>query len=157
MGIPKKQEKNFIEVEESKTDYTILRKYLTPYLLKNLSENIDLEYPQSIFEIGKVFKSQKEEINERENLTVAITPGNFTDIKQTVEYLFKMIDIEIKLKEPEEFPSHFIEGRVADIVLEDKSIGFIGEIHPKILKNWRIKMPVALFEIDLEEVFKKLI
>ena len=87
---------------------------------------------------------------------MAITPGNFTDIKQVLEYLFKMIDIEIKLKEPEEFPSHFIEGRVAGIVLENKSIGFVGEIHPKILKNWRIKMPVAILEINLEEIFKTL-
>jgi phenylalanyl-tRNA synthetase beta subunit len=23
------------------------------------------------------------------------------------------------------------------------------------LKNWRIKMPVSLFEIDLKEIFKK--
>ena len=28
--------------------------------------------------------------------------------------------------------------------------------HPKILKNWKLKMPVALFEIDLEEVFARL-
>ena len=37
MGIPEKQEKNFIEVENSKTDYTILRKDLTHYLLKTFS------------------------------------------------------------------------------------------------------------------------
>jgi phenylalanyl-tRNA synthetase beta chain len=156
MGISKKQEENFIEVEESKTDYNLLRKTLTAYLLKNLSENIDSEYPQSIFETGKVFYLDKEEIIENENLALAITPGNFTKIKQTLEYLFKMINIEIKIKEPEEFPSHFIEGRVAEIILENKRIGFVGEIHPKILKNWKIKMPVALLEISLEEIFEKL-
>lgn len=156
MGISKTNEKEFIEVEASKTDYNILRKYLTPQLLKNISENIDSEYPQSIFEIGKVFKLRKEEINERENLAVAITPGNFTEIKQRIEYFYKMINIEVKIKEPEEFPLHFVEGRVAEIILENKRIGFIGEIHPKILKNWRIKMPVAIFEISLEEIFGKL-
>ncbi len=156
MGVPKKQEKNFIELEESKTDYNILRKNLTPYLLKNLSENIDSEYPQSIFEIGKVFQLNEEKINEKENLAVSITPGNFTDVKQMLEYLSRMISINIDLKEPEEFPSHFIGGRVASIVLENKIIGFMGEIHPRILKNWKIKMPVAVFEISLEEIFKKL-
>ncbi len=157
MGISKTNEKEFIEVEESKTDYSMLRKYLTPYLLKNISENIDSEYPQSIFEIGKVFKLQKEEINEKENLAVAITPGNFTEIKQALEYFLKMINIEIKIKEPEKFPLHFIEGRVAEIILDNKRIGFIGEIHPKILRNWKIKMPVAIFEISLDEIFKKII
>jgi len=156
MGIQKKQEENFIEVEESKTDYNILRKYLTSYLLKNISENVDAEYPQRIFEMGKVFKIKDGKINERENLAVAIAPGNFTEIKQIIEYVFRMIDVEIKIKEPEEFPLHFIEGRVGEILLGSKRIGFIGEIHPKILKNWKIKMPVALFEINLEEVFGKL-
>ena len=155
MGIQKKQEENFIEVEESKTDYNILRKYLTSYLLKNISENVDAEYPQKIFEMGKVFKIKDGKINERENLACAITPGNFTEIKQVIEYLSRMIDVEIKIKEPEEFPLHFIEGRVGEILLGSKRIGFIGEIHPKILKNWKIKMPVAIFEINLEEIFEK--
>lgn len=156
VGIPEKQEKDFIEVEGSKTDYTILRKNLTSYLLKTLSKNIDSEYPQKIFEIGKIFELKNEEIIEKEYLAAAITPGNFTEIKQILEYLAKMTDIEIELKEPEEFPPHFIDGRVAEIITKGKIIGYIGEIHPKILKNWKIKMPVALFEISLEEIFKKL-
>ena len=134
---------------------TELKKDLTHYLLKIISKNIDSEYPQRIFEIGKVFEL-KENIVEKEKLAGAIIPGNFTEIKQRLEYFLKMIDVKIKLKEPKEFPLHFIEGRVAEIILENKRIGFIGEIHPKILKNWRIKMPVAIFEISLEEIFKKL-
>ncbi|MBT96996.1 phenylalanine--tRNA ligase subunit beta, partial [Candidatus Pacearchaeota archaeon] len=136
-------------------DYTILRENLAHYLLKNFAENIDSEYPQKIFEIGKVFNLNGE-IVEEENLGVAITPGNFTKIKQILEYLSRMLNIEIQVKEPERFPAYLIEGRVAEIFIEDKKIGFIGEIHPRILKNWRIKMPLALFEISLEKIFEKL-
>jgi len=156
MGIQEKQEKNFIRLEGSKTDYMILRKNLTHYLLKILSENIDSEYPQKIFEIGKVFRMNGEKIIEEENLAIAITPENFTEVKQILEYLFRMIDMGIKLEETGEFPIHFIEGRVASIKINDKQVGFIGEIHPKILKNWKIKMPVAIFEISLKEVFEDL-
>jgi phenylalanyl-tRNA synthetase beta chain len=152
MGI---QEKDFIKVEESKTDYTILRKNLAHYLLKILSENTDSEYPQSIFEIGKVFQLNKN-IIETENLASAISPGNFTQIKQVLEYLFRIINIKIKFEEPEEYPSYFIGGRVASIFINNKQVGYIGEIPPKILKNWKIKMPVALFEINLEKIFKEL-
>ncbi len=158
MGLNKKQEKDFIEVEESKTEYSILRKDLTHYLLKILSENIDSEYPQKIFEIGKIFKIN-ENISETENLAAAFTPGNFTEIKQAIKYLFKMINLEITIVEPQEtkeIPCHFVEGRVAEIKINGKNIGLIGEIHPKILKNWKIRMPVALFEINLEEVFERL-
>jgi phenylalanyl-tRNA synthetase beta chain len=152
--------KNFIEVEQSKTDYKSLRENLSHYLLKIFSKNVDSEYPQRIFEIGKVFgrenKENDDKIKESEHLSVAVTPGNFTELKQIIEYLSKMIDKQIKLEEPTDFPPYFIEGRCAEIKLEDKSIGFIGEIHPKIMKNWRIKMPVALFEINLEGILENL-
>jgi len=161
MGISEKKEmlkKDFIEIEESKTDYNILRKNLSHYILKVISENIDSEYPQKIFEIGKIFQLDNKKIIEKENISIAITPGNFTEIKQTLEYLFRMIEIKIKLSEPDkkEIPSHFIDGRTATINLNEKEIGFIGEISPKILKNWKIKMPVALLEISLEEIFELL-
>ena len=131
-------------------------KDLTHYLLKILSNNIDSEYPQRIFEIGTTFKYEGNKIKENEKLAVALTPGNFTETRQVLEYLSKMLNIKIKLKETKEIPPYFIEGRIGEIILNNKSIGFVGEIHPKILKNWKIKMPIALFEINLEEIFNKL-
>ena len=151
------KEKDFIEVDESKTDYTILRKDLTHYLLKILSENTDSEYPQKIFEIGTVFNNKDSEINETENLSVTISPGNFTDVKQILEYFSRIINVKLKIENPKENPEYFIDGRVTEIFLENEKIGFLGEIHPRILKKWKIKMPVALFEINLEEIFEKLI
>ncbi len=146
------KEKNFIELEESKTDYNILRKDLTHYILKNLFENSDSEYPQKMFEIGKVFRDEGELI-EQENLAISITPGNYTEIRQTLEYLSKMLDKDFEIKETENEPNHFIKGRVAEIYFDGNSIGFMGEIHPKILKNWKIKMPVTILEICLEKIF----
>ena len=157
MGTPEKQEKNFIQVENSKTDYNILRKDITHYLLKNLSENVDVEYPQKIFEIGKIFgvESKTDIISEKESLAVAITPGNFTEMKQVLEYIFNMLGIRITINEPSNPPAHFIEGRAINIKIGDTTIGTLGEIHPKILKNWKIKMPVSLMEINLEQVLNR--
>jgi len=144
-------EEDFIELEESKTEYNIMRKDLSHYLLKILSENVDSEYPQKIFELGKVFSQSGEE----EHLSLAITPGNFTEARQILEYLLRMINLEVRILESDKFPSYFIDGRVAAIKIENKTIGYLGEIHPRILKNWKIKMPVSLFEINLEEIFKR--
>lgn len=155
MDVKKKGEMDYVAVEESKTDYNILRKDLTHFLMKIFSENVDKEYPQKIFETGRVFNA-KDMIDEEEHLAAAISPGNFTEIKQVLEYLFKMINIKIKLVEAEEPLSWFIGGRVADILIDNQKIGTIGEIHPKILKNWKLRMPVSLFELDLKEVFKRL-
>ena len=61
---------------------------------------------------------------------------------------------KVDLKETEKTPEHFIEGRTAEIIFNKKRIGFIGEVHPRVLRNWKIKMPVALFEISLDDVLK---
>lgn len=145
-----------IEVEESKTEYSILRKDLTHLLLKILSENIDSEYPQKIFELGKVFSISGEKAIEKMSLSAAISPGNFTEIRQALEYLFRMLSLEISIAEPKSAPHWFIEGRTGEILVKGKPIGFIGEIHPKILNNWKIKMPVSLLEINLDWINSEL-
>ncbi len=159
-------EEKIIKIEKSKTEYNILRTNLTHLLLKNLSENIDSEYPQEIFETGRVFQTGNGGIQEKEVLAAAVSPGNYTRIRQIMEYLFKIgLNKKITLKESEKTAnhpdyrnllSHFIEGRTAEIIFEGKTLGYLGEIHPKILKNWKIKMPVALFEIKIDEILKEL-
>jgi len=149
MGLKKS---DFIEVLDSKTKYTILRKDLTHYLLKILGENVDVEYPQEIFQIGTVFDG----LDEKENLAIALAPGNFTKLKQVFEYLGKMLGVKFEIVEPDEIPGHFIEGRVGEVLFEGKKIGYFGEVHPRLLRNFKIKMPVALGEICLDGVLKEL-
>lgn len=156
MGILEKQEKGYVAVEGSKTEYTILRKDLTHYILRNIGDNIDSEYPQNIFELGRVFNlDENGDVVESEKLSYGATPGNFTDALQVLNYLGANIGVDFVIKEQEKADLHFIDGRSGDIYLDNKKIGSIGEVHPKILKNWKIKMPVALFEIDIEELFLK--
>ncbi len=140
--------KSFIEVKDSKTEYKFLRKDLTSCLLNILSKNLDVEYPQEIFQLGRVFDG----FIEKEKLAVALISGNFTRLKQIIEYFSKMLDINLEIKNPKSFPSYFIDGRVAEIFFNNKPIGFLGEIHPKILNNFRLKMPVALFEISIDDI-----
>jgi len=157
MDVPEKTDP--LKVIESKTEYNILRENLSHFLLKNLSENVDSEYPQKIFEIGRIFSSASGKPTEEESLALAITPGNFTESRQAVEYLFRMIDKKILFLEADagKMPPWFIDGRTAGIVLNGKTIGYLGEVHPKILQNWRIRMPVALLEIEIDDVLKELI
>ena len=157
MGINDKQQKGKIEVMDSKTEYSCLRNNLSHYAMKVLSENVDSEYPHRLYEIGKIFNLKENElIGESENLSIAISPSNFTELRQVLEYMARMVGVKFEIKESENVPGHFIDGRCADVLLDGKVIGVFGEIHPKILKNFKIKMPVALLEIGLEEVFLKL-
>ena len=157
MGIPDKQQKGKIEIVDSKTEYNFLRNNLSHYLMKVFSENVDSEYPQRIYEVGRIFNLNKDDsIVEFESLAISLAPSNFTELKQVLEYLGRMIDVKFEIKEASEVLGHFVDGRCADILLEGKTIGQFGEIHPKILKNFKIKMPVALLEINFEDIFERL-
>lgn len=156
MGLSEKEETGFIELEASKTDYTIMRKDLTHYILKIVSENSDSEYPQKIFEMGKVFYVGKnKELIEEERLSSGITPGNFTDLVQVLDNVFTNLGLKYEIKEEIKPSLPFVEGRSGEIFVSGEKVGVIGEVHPKILKNWKIKMPVSLFEIHLEKILNK--
>ncbi|MBU2523034.1 MAG: phenylalanine--tRNA ligase subunit beta [Nanoarchaeota archaeon] len=142
-----------IEVENSRTEYKILRPNLLVPSLRILSENKDADYPQKIFEMGTTFTLGKTEtgIKESENLIISCIPSNFTELKQTLDYLMRMLSIEYKIKDSP--VKSMIDGRTASIIINSKEVGFIGEVHPEILDNWNIKQPLAVIEMSLDEIF----
>jgi phenylalanyl-tRNA synthetase beta chain len=148
------QIQNPIYLETSKTEFKALRPNLLIPALRTLSENSDNEYPQKIFEIGRVFERGIKKVNEKDSLVVALTPANFTDAKQHIEYLFRMLGISYSLKEKK--INGLIEGRTGEIIINNKSAGCMGEVHPLTLKKWRLKMPLAIIEISLEEIYNLL-
>ncbi|RMF07121.1 phenylalanine--tRNA ligase subunit beta [Candidatus Woesearchaeota archaeon] len=140
-------------------EYNSLRKRLFPVLLDVLSRNRHHEYPHRIFEIGSVFsKSSKTEtgVNEETNLAVlnASLETSFTEAKQQLDALMRAFDAEYKL-EPANYPS-FIPGRCAEIEINGKKAGIIGEIHPAVLQNFDLPVPVAGFEIRLSPLYLNL-
>ncbi len=142
--------KGGIEVLESKTDYSLLRPNLLVNALKTLSENTDAKYPQKIFELGRVFESEKT-IKEKEKLCITITGDtDFTEIKQILDYLMRMLNKEYKIEETE--AACFIPGRVGKIIIDNKEIGILGEISPSTIENWNLKMPVTALEIEIESL-----
>jgi len=136
-------------------DYDVMRSWLTPELLSTLSRNKHNEYPQDIFEMGKTLKKGKSEtgVVEDEKLAVAVCndKADFTSIKQVLDYIFNSMEIKYKIEELKH--DSFIEGRCGKILFKGKDIGHIGEIHPKVLENWDLKYPVAVFEINLTNLF----
>lgn len=149
--------KDLLELENSKTEYKFLRPNLSIPLLRILAENKDAEYPQKVFEIGTVFteNSGKETgIDEKDHLIIGITPANATECKQHIDYLFKSLNLKYSIKES--VHENLIDGRTADIILNNKIIGHFGEVHPLTLKKVGIKMPLAIAEISLEEIFKSI-
>ncbi|MFH0711517.1 MAG: phenylalanine--tRNA ligase subunit beta [archaeon] len=154
---------DFVEVENSKTGRDVLRIDLLTGLLQIASENSDAAYPHKIFEIGRVFSKGENEtmVLEKEKLAIALVDEsvNFTEMKQVLDYLFKMLGIEYLIEAVDTPSGHenlragdsnYIIGRCGKIVVGGKEIGRIGEIAPRVLKNWKIKMPVVGMEIGVD-------
>lgn len=145
---------DFIELEKSKTEKDVLRHDLLTNQLEILSNNSDSTYPQKIFEIGKVFSKEETEetgIKETERLAISIIneSATFTDVKQILDYLFKMLNQKYEIQNNDEHPA-FINGRGAVIIVNGKKVGEIGEVSPRVLRNWKIKMPIAALEMDID-------
>ena len=66
----------------------------------------------------------------------------------------RMLDVKYEMRETEH--ASFIPGRVARVSVKDKDIAYIGEIHPGVLQNFDIDIPVAAFEFNLTELFELL-
>lgn len=151
MGVKSFKDK-IIEIQNSKTEYNILRTSLLANSVAILSENSDSAYPQRLFELGKVFSlDPKKEIGieEKEKLCITLCgeKSNFTEIKQITDYIMRMFQISYSIEETTE--DSFIEGRCGKIIVNNKEVGIIGEIAPFVIKNNKIKMPIATLEIDI--------
>ncbi len=137
-------------------DHNHLRNALMPSLLKNLSENQHHEYPQNIFELGRIFVPGDTEtgVLEAEHLSVVLCHDktDFTEVRQVLEALMRALGLECMVKESEYPP--FIFGRSGDININGKKIGIIGELHPQVITNWQLTMPVVCFELNLGRLFE---
>jgi phenylalanyl-tRNA synthetase beta chain len=145
-----------ISLKNALGEHNYLRNSLIPSILKNLHENQHHEYPQNLFEIGRVFSLGESEtgVLEKENLCVVTCheKTDFTEARQVLDILFNSLGLKIKVKETQH--DSYINGRVGEIILNDQPLGIIGELHPQVLTNWDLIVPVVCFELDLEKLFE---
>ncbi len=136
-------------------EHNKLRDSLLPGLIKNLTENQHQEYPQNLFEIGRTFHYGKTEtgVEEKTRLSMVLCheKTDFTELRQMLEVLMVALGLSMSVKESQH-PS-FIEGRLGTIVIEGNEVGVLGEIHPAVLTQWELTVPVAALEIDMEKLF----
>ena len=150
--LTKRDSSQMISVLDSKSqEHTILRDSLLSGLLENLSKNIHETYPQKLFETGIVFTKGKP-IRESINLAVVMAhkDTNFSEIKAILQSILRTnFKIECKTKPSSKNQELFVKGKYADIYVNNKKIGEIGEICNEILDNFRIRTSVVGFEINL--------
>ncbi len=128
-------------------EHSIARTWIIPSLMNVLEKNKNREYPQKIFEIGYCITAKgKDTIKLAGVITHSKT--NFSEMKSVFTGLLENLGIDYDVKESRH--GGFIPGRCASI-----SSGFFGEIHPKVLENFGLEVPVTAFELNLNSIFEK--
>jgi phenylalanyl-tRNA synthetase beta chain len=131
-------------------DHTCLRVHLLPSLLAVLRKSKHRDLPQRIFEVGDVLKGP----NRNKHLAaVAVHPkASFTEMKSLVEGVMR--DLVVKYTVASSDNPMFIAGRAANLLIDGRSFGHFGEMHPEVIINNELGYPVIGFEIDLETALK---
>jgi phenylalanyl-tRNA synthetase beta chain len=148
--------KDELSVEGSKsTEHEILPNSLVPLLLQSLSYNIHEQYPQELFEIGKTFVKSYSTIEERWSIgaVVAHADASYSNVKSRMQALLRSCfgKEAITIASTNHM---FMEGRCAEVIFDNKPIGVLGEIVPDAVENFRLRVPVAAFEINLLAIIK---
>jgi phenylalanyl-tRNA synthetase beta chain len=156
-----------LSVEDAKSsNYEYLRAELAPSLLSVLGSSTHQEYPQRIFEEAPVFcRSEREETHtvEEEHLCAAIadSESNLTSMMSVLNGFTTLVLPEGFKLEPTQVEGDlgvYAGGRSGTLVLAEsgfkQAIGHIGEVHPRVLEGFGLKVPVTLFELNIEPLLK---
>jgi phenylalanyl-tRNA synthetase beta chain len=137
---------------------TCLRNWLLPSLMEFLASNKSVEFPQCVFELGKVTcldESAETRTRDEDWLAGAIShpSASFSEIKSVLDAFFMNLGVDWQIK-PVAHPS-FVEGRVGAVLVDGSSVGFVGEINPCVLVAWGLENPVAAFELNFARVLAR--
>jgi len=145
-------------------DMSIMRASLLPGLLNNLLHNLKRQHRAiKLFESGKVFKNLNTPNRETEMLAgigyglrmdeqwiTKLETINFYDIKGDLEQLFSSLRINTIIQYDKSTHPMLCPGRTAEIILDGKTIGHIGELNPELSMDLELSEQPILFEIDKE-------
>ena len=142
-----------LEVDNPRSmEHYLLRDSLLPSLMAVLGRNTKNEYPQRVFEAGKVFLKDGTGLTEAASIAAlsAHTSSSFTEAKMHLEALATRHFGEVAETRP---ASHwaFAEGRTAQAFLRGVPFGYLGEIKPSALAAFGVDVPVCGFELDLSK------
>ncbi len=147
-----------ITVQNPKSlEHSVLRDALLPSLLASLSKNVKSDYPQRVFEIGRVYARSKGEVSESWHLgcLVAHSQSSFTEAKMYLESVCRiMAGREMSAAEGQHWA--FSTGRCAIAKVGRVELGHVGEMRPEVIDAFGLGVPVSGFEFDLTRLYELL-
>ena len=161
---------HYVEIQNPiAVEKRVLRRSLLASVLEALERNIRQRERLMFFEIGPVFHPMENELlpDEPARLAIALsglhrpgswdteTPANFDffDLKGIIEGLLQALHID-EYSFIKDSQASFHPGKCALLTIGDEKIGWMGELHPKVMENYNfLEAPVLAADIDLELLY----
>ena len=128
-------------------------------MLTSLSTNYNRRNKDvRLYEIGNIYLPKAlpltELPDERTQFTLGMYgDGDFFDMKGVVEEFLYKVGMRKNIRYNKESGKSFLHpGRQANIEYAGKVIGYIGEVHPRVLKNYSIGERAYVAVIDMPEI-----
>ena len=150
-------------------DMKAMRTSLLPGLLNTVAYNQNRQQNRiRIFETGLVFLNFEGEVDHLQQIPViggvitgdaipagwneAKRPVDFFDLKGHVETLLGMSHVLDRVRfEPHQYGA-FHPGQSAAIVMDNRTIGFLGQLHPGLVKTADVSGKIFIFEMRLDAI-----
>jgi phenylalanyl-tRNA synthetase beta chain len=146
---------------------SVLRQSLLPHLLEVASYNRARQVENvAVYETGAVYlaNGENELPSEKERLAGVVTgiwhahlwqgekkAVDFYVVKGILDGLFELLGLTNRIEYKQAKRKHMHPGRTADILLDGKTIGFVGQLHPVVQKDYDLK-ETYVFELALTDL-----
>jgi phenylalanyl-tRNA synthetase beta chain len=146
---------------------SVLRQSLLPHLLEVASYNRARQVENvAVYETGAVYlaNGENELPSEKERLAGVVTgvwhahlwqgekkAVDFYVVKGILDGLFELLGLTNRVEYRQAKREHMHPGRTADILLDGKTIGFVGQLHPVVQKEYDLK-ETYVFELALTDL-----
>jgi phenylalanyl-tRNA synthetase beta chain len=160
--------RNMVEIlNPLSEDQAVMRSSLIPGLLETMQRNISQQSKTlKIFEIGRIFiGAGNDALPQESDMLAGLWTGNrfnpgwfdkptacdFYDLKGGLESLLEGLQVfDVQFTRLADGQSAYTRaGAAADIRINGRSAGIIGQVHPRVLKAYDLKQAAYVFELDL--------
>lgn len=138
-------------------DFSIMRTVPLNAMLQSLSTNYNRRNDEALlFDIAKIYLPKSLPVTELPDEKNKIVIGiygkyDFYDLKGIVETLFERLGLKNKVSfDLENKLSWMHPGRTAKVSIENKDLGYLGELHPVVAENYEIGTKVYIAVIDMD-------
>jgi phenylalanyl-tRNA synthetase beta chain len=141
-------------------DYSIMRTTTIPDMLKILALNYNRRVEEAkLFEISYVYLPKSLPLTELPDEKQVLTIGmygnvDFYDLSGTIEELMASLGIKSYMLEAVKDDPTFHPGRTARLMINGKSCGILGEIHPAAAENFEAAQRNYVAVIDIEPLVR---